>query len=216
MPQGSVLGPALFNIFINDIYGFFKKAKLFNYADDNSQILTDESEVAIDWFRLNMMEANPSKFQVMLFTKSKTDIDFTISVNGNILKGEKHVKLLGVNIDNHMDFNFYVDQLCVKAARQLNAFARIRHLLDTESNLAILSSLISSNFNYCPLVWHFCGKRITRKMENILKRALRYAYSDLDSSYESLLERAGLTTLEIHRIRAIAIEIYKILNGLSP
>ena len=53
-------------------------------------------------------------------------------------------------------------------------------------------------------------------MENILKRALRYAYNDFDSTYESFLERAGLTTLESHRLRVIAIETYKILNGLSP
>ena len=118
-----------------------------------------------------MMEANPSKFQVMLLTKSKTDTDFTINVNGNIMKGEKHVKLLGVNIDNHMDFNFHVDQLCVKAARQLNALARIRHLLDTESNLAILDLL----YHQISITARLCGisaEKDTRERWKIFSKEL--------------------------------------------
>jgi hypothetical protein len=228
VPQGSVLGPALFNIFINDIYGFILHAKLFNYADDNTlsciantivevkEILTKESKVAIQWFKSNMMEANPGKFQVMLLSKSKNETDFSLEIDGNILKGENHVKLLGVNIDKHMNFNYHVDELCVKAARQLNALGRLRHLLDQDSKIAILKSFITSNFNYCPLVWHFCGMKSTRKMECILKRALRFAYDDYVSSYDVLLDRSGLTTLELHRQRLMAIETYKIKNGLLP
>ena len=126
------------------------------------------------------------------------------------------MKLLGVQIDNHMNFHYHVDQLCRKAARQLNALARIHRLLDSESKLAIVRSFIASNFNYCPLVWHFCGSKLTKKMEGILKRALRFAYCDYSSDYESLLKKANLVSLELNRQRTIAIETYKALHGLSP
>ena len=108
------------------------------------------------------MEANSGKFQLMLLHETRTLTDFSIVVNGNTLVGEKHVKLLGVDIDNHLDFHFHIDTLCTKAVRQLDALARIHCLLARESQIAIIRSFITSNFNYCPLVWHFCGSKLIR------------------------------------------------------
>ena len=73
-----------------------------------------------------------------------------------------------------------------------------------------------SNFNYCPLTWHFCGDKNTKKIEKIPERALRFIYRDYDSSYESLLLKSQLPSLKVRRLREIALEAFKILNNLSP
>ena len=73
-----------------------------------------------------------------------------------------------------------------------------------------------SNFNYCPIVWHFCGETNTRKIEKIQERALRFIYEDYSSSYEDLLNKSRLPTLKIRPLRTMAIEVYKILNKKSP
>ena len=73
-----------------------------------------------------------------------------------------------------------------------------------------------SNFNYCPLTWHFCGEKNTKKIEKIQERALRFIYGVYDSSYESLLLKSQLPSLKVRRLRAIALEAFKILNNLFP
>ena len=94
-PQGSILGPLIFNIFMNDLFYFVKHANLFNYADDNfvsvsgkefsivSRLLQSEAEATVRWFCDNAMEANPSKFQGILFKGNKQADDFKLSVNGH-------------------------------------------------------------------------------------------------------------------------------------
>jgi hypothetical protein len=73
-----------------------------------------------------------------------------------------------------------------------------------------------SNFNFCPLAWHFCNKSNTSKLEKIQERALRFIYEDYESTYDELLEKAKVPSLKVRRMRTMAIECFKILNKLSP
>ena len=72
------------------------------------------------------------------------------------------------------------------------------------------------NFTYCSLSWHFCGKQNAKKLERILKRALRMVFRDYSSTYDELLECAGITTLSEGRLRTFACELFKSLHGKSP
>ena len=104
------------------------------------------------------MQANPDKFHFMLISTKAQNIDTLDIGNGTIIKSESHIKALGVEIDCKLNFNEHVSATCKKAALQLNALARISRFLDVSSRKVIYNSFIFSNFNYCPLVWMFCGK----------------------------------------------------------
>ena len=163
VPQGSILGPLLFNIFVNDLFLFVEKCTLYNYADDNSMSyssstlqdalssLLNDCKIAVEWFGNNGMKANPTKFQFMVLSPNPTD-DIELKLDENtILKPEKSVKALGVIIDNRLTFSDHISACCLKAARQLNALARISKYLDPKSKNVIYNSFIRSNFEYCPL-----------------------------------------------------------------
>ncbi len=102
--------------------------------------------------------------------------------------------------------------ICSNAARQLNAIKRLQRNLDKESRLVIYRSYILSNFNYCPLIWHFCGIQNSRNMEKIQERALRFVFEDYELSYDILLKMGNHDMLYIGLLRNMAIEIFKSLH----
>ena len=225
VPQGSIIGSLLFNIFMNDIVCIIKEGTLFNYADDNTIMavsktlntttlkLQAECKNIMKWVKINEMHANPEKFQVIFSEIS--NIPFKID-NDTTLNSEANVKLLGCIIDNKLNFNEHISKLCSKASRQINVLNRLGRLLDEDVKLMLYKCFITCHFNYCPIVWHSCGAGNTQKLEKIQYRALKFVYNDRHSSYEHLLSKANMPTLELSRLRNIALEVFKLQNKLSP
>ena len=227
VPQGSLTGPVLFNVFLNDLLLMLKeKCQIYNYADDNTlaYIHKDPSIVkinlecvshsALQWFHYNYMEANPSKFQSIVFSGSKTDISFCI--DGNVIQPANCVKLLGVYLDDQLSFNHHIKELTLKCARQISAMGRLSKVLNNSCKLQILDAFILSNFSYCATIYHFCNVSDSRKMEKLLERALRYVYLDFESTYSMLLQKANKKTLYLSRLKELLLSVFKIRNNLMP
>ena len=80
---------------------------------------------------------------------------------------------------------------------------------------AAINSFVLSNFNYCPLTWHFTTAKSRRKVEKIHERALRLYFTDNLNTYEEMLLKSDKTTMEVDRLKKLCIEIYKTLNNLN-
>ena len=78
-----------------------------------------------------------------------------------------NVKLLGITIDDGLRFDQHVKTLCQKVNRNVKAFTRVASLLDLNKAKLLYNSFLLSNFNYCPLIWIFCGKRCNREMNRV-------------------------------------------------
>ena len=227
VPQGSVLGLLLFNLFLNDLFFVELNGNIANYADDNhlynenaciKKLICDienDSNVCLSWFENNRMVANPKKFQGLI-TSRDGKMSIPISVDGNTIISANEINVLGVTLDDKLKFNSHVQSLCFRASRQINSFKRIAKYLNVERRLTVLKSFILSHFSYCPVTWIFCGKKNCAKLEKLQERALRIVFNDGHASYETLCESANILPLNVYRVRFLGIEVYKCVNGLNP
>ena len=88
--------------------------------------------------------------------------------------------------------------------------------MGNKDKIAMVNSFVYSNFNYCPLVWHFYSCESSQKIEKVRKRSLRLVLDDFESDYGNLSKKNGTTTIEIKRLRTLATEIFKTINNINP
>ena len=229
VPQGSLTGPLLFNIFLNDFVLYMQKfCDIYNYADDNSlcyrhedlAVMKDNIEQsckkAISWFSDNNMQANPKKFQCMTLQRQSKTCNITFNVDDEVITPSENIKILGVYLDKDLSFTKHVSNLCKTTAKQVNILGRLTGQLSYESKLKILHSFVLSNFNYCSLVYHESGSRNDCKLEKIQERALRSVFNDFQSSYSELLKQANMNSLFSNRSKKLLDHVYKVIHDLSP
>ena len=155
-------------------------------------------------------------FSLIIDRKNQKNNPQKLTIDEKVITSSENVTLLGLEVDSKLTFDEHISKLCNKSAGQLNALCRIRHLIGLEERKILINSFIYSNFNYCPLVWHFSSRKSINKIENIQKRALRFLLNDYSSDYETILKKTNKCTMEVKRLRLLALEIFKAFNENCP
>ena len=228
VPQGSILGPILFNVFLNDMLLFTTSTNPNNFADDNTLSASEHSinelvstlekggKEAIEWLNKNKMIPNPDKFKAIILKKNRTDTsNIILKIDDKEIKTAPWVKLLGVKLDNRLSFQDHISKLCKEAGAKLNAIKRLRSKLNERERQILIDAHVISYFNYCSTVWHFCGKVEIHKMEKLHERCIRFIYNDYTSEYFALINAKNIQTLYAKRVATMCCEIYKTKSDLN-
>ena len=201
VPQGSILGPLLFNIFLNDIL-FISKCNLCNYADYNTSYSTGKDlnrirrNLKIDfmilhqWFHENHMTLNLGKCHYLVI--GSRDLSHEIMLNNGKITSSNEEKLLGIFLECKLKFESHIASLCKKAGQKINAWARLKNYLTSDQRNLLLNSVITSQFTCCPLIWMFTWHYLNNALNNIHEQALRLIYNDHEKSFNSILTENNL------------------------
>ena len=167
-----------------------------------------------EWFHENFMVLNSGKCHYMCMGKETENDDFIF--NGMKLeKSEKEV-ILGITIDQNLNFDEHVKNICKKAAQKLGALKRITFYLNPDMKKLIFNVVIKSQFSYCPLLYLFTSRATNNRINKIHERSLRVTYEDFDSNFEELLQKGNEVSIHNRNIQTLMIEIYKIVNNICP
>lgn len=230
VPQGSVLGPAFFNIFINDIVSIFQHSKVYLFADDlkiiktitnnfDVELLQEDLNRLIQWCNHNQMTLNPKKCFSIRFTRKQRYVQSQYFIETEKLAVVRAIRDLGVVLDSELRFTSHIDNIITTATKTLGFVLRnSKEFRQPSTTIKLYSSLVRSKLEYCSQIWNPHYKTHSDRIERIQKQLLRHlAYRSncklSDNSYEGRLERFNITSLQSRRIMSDLLFLHKILNN---
>jgi len=186
VPQGSILGPLLFILYINDVSSCSELLSFILFADDTNLFFSSAdishlfSTVNLElsrvycWFSANKLSLNAKKTNYIIFgNKCVSDKQFNLMIDGNFLERVEHCKFLGVYIDSKLSWKMHINHVALQISKGLGAIGRVRHILPKNALLLLYSTMILPYLSYCNIVWGSARPTVLNKLVTLQKRAVR-------------------------------------------
>jgi hypothetical protein len=217
----------MWNIFQNDLPKQVVEASISMYADDHQIYVASESSNKVEdkliedgermtkWYKDNVLQVNCDKYQGMLLGYKNKERTVNINIGGENVEQAQSIKILGVNLDEQLNFSYHISEICKRVSKQVGILYRLRNLIPPSAKLHLYKSAIMPHLTYCHLVWHFSRASDRRKLERLQERALRAVFNNTSDTYGTLLQKAKLNTLYDIRLQDLLILMYKVRKWLN-
>jgi hypothetical protein len=231
VPQGSVLGPLLFILYINDIKNSIKFCKVNLFADDTLlYIATDNLQDAVNkinedlaslstWLGLNKLKLNIQKTKYMVITfKQNVPVNlFKVNIDGNELELVEDMKYLGVIIDNKLKFGKNVQQIEKKIGKKINFIRRLGNKLNKHSKMTLYNAIIIPHFDYCSSILFLANEGEFNSLQKLQNRIMRTILKcRMDTPIRDMLQSLNLLSVKQRVTYNTMMLLYKMEKGLLP
>ena len=234
IPQGSVLGPLLFVIYINDLpdrlisptFMFADDTKIFREVtcQGDQEILQDDLNALQSWSNEWLLRFHPDKCKVMTVTRKKNpeqrkyimkkNTSTEIATTDHVLTNVESEKDLGITVDKRLSFEQHISDKVNKANQMMGVVRRSFTYLDPENFRWLFKAIVRPHLEYANVVWSPMRKKDVTTIENVQRRATKMIPGFNKMSYPDRLQKLGLPTLAYRRLRGEAIEVYKITTNV--
>jgi len=232
VPQGSILGPLLFILYINDLPNCIQSCRVAMYADDTiiyfahrsletiKQAIQCDSTLLVQWFTANKLSLNPTKCKAMLVGTQRSKAAYSnlhLTLAGSNLDQVHTFKYLGVVLDSALQWNDHISHVTKKLSQVIGIMKCLKPFINKQALLTIYSSLFLPHLQYCSTVWDQGSKVYMDKLQKLQNRAGRVILGcDLYTPSETIMHTLGWTPVVDILKRNKAVLVFKALNGMSP
>ena len=231
VPQGSVLGPLLFLLYVNDFPSAFKDSTCIMYADDTTLICCKETvceaafqlqkslDIAHKWLNDNRLIINTTKSSVMLVGSKTVEHDnISLNLDRILLPQVTEQKILGVLIDSKLNWKPHIETLERSLSSKLGLLHRVSYFLPVSKLQLICNAIIQSRFDYGITLWGSCCKTYLCTLQRMQNRCARIVSKNFDFNVSVSLLIKNLGWMNIHNrfLYFVGIIMFKYVNSLLP
>jgi len=231
IPQGSILGPLLFIIYVNSLSDIVS-SKLVMYADDTTLLcssndpeslqteLNDNLGKIANWFSANKLTLNIKKTKFMVFGNNHNLHKFeniSLKYNDDVVERVDSFKYLGVTFDPKLTWNNHVNNICSTVSKRIGVIRKVKFYLPPCTLKLLANALVMPHLDYCSSVWSNCNTEFLHSLQvqhNRLARVLTNA--DIRTRIDDLMKSLNWTRLNERWNAQLLILLFKCLKGTAP